>query len=117
MIQKLVYARDIDKIALQICTVNLVMFFNNPNIEANISYQDLLFKNKNNTFFDHENEKFDYIITNPPWGSKFSKKQKDLLRSYYPNLLSTESFSIALYQSIQMLSDKSVLYFFFLIHS
>ncbi|HOC41136.1 MAG TPA: N-6 DNA methylase [Bacteroidales bacterium] len=109
---KLVYARDIDKIALQICTVNLVMFFNNPNIEANISYQDLLFKNKNNTFFDHENEKFDYIITNPPWGSKFSKKQKDLLRSYYPNLLSTESFSIALYQSIQMLSDKSVLYFF-----
>ncbi|HBG36398.1 MAG TPA: restriction endonuclease, partial [Treponema sp.] len=109
---KHIFARDIDPIALQICTTNLVMFFNNPNMTANISKQDLLFNKENTLFFNSEGEKFDYIITNPPWGSKFSKQQKDLLVALYPEISTTEAFSIALYQAIKMLANEGKLYFF-----
>jgi len=101
----LIYARDIDSIALQICEVNLVMFFNDPNITTNICHQDLLFDESNK-------EKFDYIVTNPPWGSKFSEQQKELLVSLYPEISTTESFGVALYKALKMLSEEGELYFF-----
>jgi 16S rRNA G966 N2-methylase RsmD len=107
-----VYARDIDAIALQICTVNLVLFFNDPNMTANISYHDFLFGEDNGLFSELYKEKYDYIVTNPPWGSKFSKKQKDLLVSLYPEISTTEAFGIALYKASKMISEEGELYFF-----
>jgi 16S rRNA G966 N2-methylase RsmD len=107
-----VYARDIDSIALQICTVNLVLFFNDSNMGANISYQNFLFGEDNSLFSELNNEKFDYIITNPPWGSKYSKQQKDLLVSLYPEISTTEAFSVALYKASKMISEEGELYFF-----
>lgn len=112
----LVYARDIDSIALQICTVNLVLFFNDPNMAANIGYHDFLFGEDNGLFSESYKEKFDCIVTNPPWGSKFSKKQKDLLVSLYPEISTTEAFGVALYKASEMLSEEGEL-FFFLPHS
>lgn len=109
---RFVYARDIDSIALQICKVNLVMFFNDPNMTANISYQDFLFGEDNNLFSGSNNEKFDCIVTNPPWGSKFSKQQKDLLIYQYPAISTIEAFSIALYRATKMISEKGSIYFF-----
>lgn len=108
----LVYARDIDSIALHICTVNLVLFFNDPNMGANISYQDFLFGEDSSLFSESNNEKFDCIITNPPWGSKFSKQQKDLLVSLYPEISTTEAFGVALYKASKMISENGDLYFF-----
>lgn len=108
----LIYARDIDSIALQICTVNLVLFFNDPNMAANISYYDFLFDEDNGLFSESYKEKYDYIITNPPWGSKFSKKQKDLLVYQYPEISTTEAFGVALYKASKMISEEGELYFF-----
>lgn len=109
---RLVFARDIDSIALQICTVNLVLFFNNPNMTANISYQDFLFSENDAFFSEPKKEIFDCIVTNPPWGSKFTKQQKDLLVSLYPEISTTEAFSVALYKASKMISEEGELYFF-----
>jgi type I restriction-modification system DNA methylase subunit len=101
----LIYATDIDLIALQICEVNLVLFFSNPNITPNVHYQDFIFQHS-------EGMKYDYVVTNPPWGSKFSQNKKDSLLALYPKISTTESFSIALYNAINMLSNTGKLYFF-----
>lgn len=108
----LVFARDIDPIALQICTVNLVLFFDDPNMTANISLQDFLFCEDDSLFSNSIKDKFDCIITNPPWGSKFTKQQKDSLVSMYPEISTTEAFSVALYKATKMMSDEGELYFF-----
>lgn len=108
----LVYARDIDSVALQICTVNLVMFFNDPNMNANVCYQDIIFNDENSLFIDSKDEKFDYVVTNPPWGSKYSKLQKDWLLSAYPELSTSEAFSVSLFRAIQMISAEGRIYFF-----
>jgi len=104
-----IFARDIDDIALKICFVNLVLFFNDKNIFCNISKQDISKIKNDDLFFNDENKLFDFIITNPPWGSKFSKQQKYSLLSLYPELETTEIFSISLYNSIKMLKKDGEL--------
>ena len=106
-----IYAFDIDEIALLICHINLVLFFNNANITPHIEKHDLLFSNEID-LFNQNNEKYDFIITNPPWGSKLSKEQKTFLLHKYPFLNTTEVFSIALYNSILKLSKNGKLNFF-----
>ena len=54
----------------------------------------------------------DIIVTNPPWGSKFSSEQKNFLLQTYPSLNTTEVFSIALFNAVKMLNDKGQLNFF-----
>lgn len=103
----LIFASDTDKLALKICFVNLALFFDNPNIECNIFYNDIFEKKLN-----LEVKRFDYIITNPPWGYKFSINQKKYLLENYNELKSTESFSIALYNSVNLLQEKGKLLFF-----
>ncbi|MDR1099421.1 MAG: N-6 DNA methylase, partial [Treponema sp.] len=107
-----IFARDIDGTALKICLVNLALFFNNKNIEANISKQDIAANNSGYLFSAANHEQFDYIITNPPWGSKFSKKEKDTFLSSYPELETSEIFSISLYNSLKMLKKDGQLFFF-----
>jgi hypothetical protein len=79
---------------------------------ANITKQDIT----NNYLTDNIDEQFDFIITNPPWGSKFSKKEKDNFIALYPELETTEIFSISLYNSVKKLKQDGKL-FFFLPHS
>jgi hypothetical protein len=63
-------------------------------------------------FSQSNDEKFDFIITNPPWGSKYSKQEKYSLLKLYPELETTEVFSIALYNSLEHLKPGGELYFF-----
>ena len=107
-----IFARDIDEIALKICFINLVLFFNNNNIVPNISKQDITLNGDNSLFFQPNNDKFDYIVTNPPWGSKFTAQQKEYLCRLYPNLATSETFSISLYNALKMLKDSGEFYFF-----
>lgn len=116
-----IYAFDIDEIALLICHVNLILFFNNAFITPHIEKSDLIFCNANTSskitssktvLYSNTNETFDFIVTNPPWGSKLSKEQKDILLKQYPDLSTTEVCSIALYNAIQKLSKRGTLYFF-----
>ncbi|MBD5410783.1 MAG: N-6 DNA methylase [Treponema sp.] len=104
-----IYASDIDSIALKICHVNLTLFFNNPNIECHFFFNSIL-ESKNDLL--KTSEHFDCIITNPPWGIKFNIQEKQILKQTFPQLKTTESFSIALHNSLDMLSKNSKLYFF-----
>lgn len=105
-----IYAFDIDETALLICYINLVLFFKNPFISPHIEKRDLIFFNNNS--LKQDDVQYDFIITNPPWGSKLDKEQKDFLLSNYSMLDTTEVFSIALYNSVQKLSKNGNLYFF-----
>ena len=106
-----IYAFDIDETALLICHINLILFFNNANISPHIEKHDLIFSDKMD-LFSRDNVKYDFIVTNPPWGSKLSKTEKDSLLSNYPLLETTEVFSIALYNSLEQLSANGRLNFF-----
>ncbi len=60
----LLYGFDIDPIAVMITKFNLIAKFPDIEFTPNIICAD---------FFDIEHEKYDYIITNPPWGAFKSK--------------------------------------------
>ncbi|GHV84394.1 N-6 DNA methylase [Spirochaetia bacterium] len=111
-----IFARDIDEIALKICFINLVLFFDNKNILPNIIKQDITLVEPDNLLFtsieQKQKEEFDVIVTNPPWGSKWTKSQKEYLLKLYPEIETNEIFSIALYNAISMLKNKGELYFF-----
>ncbi|MCL2293407.1 MAG: N-6 DNA methylase [Spirochaetes bacterium] len=128
-----IYARDIDEIALKICFVNLVLFFGDKDISLNISRQDITLPDlsKGEPLFADVREtckarakrtpaagntagckQFDYIVTNPPWGSKFSAQQKKKFCNLYPELGTAEIFSISLYNAVKMLKENGALYFF-----
>lgn len=107
-----VYAYDIDPLAVNICKVNFALFFNDTDYQSEILVRDITVRNSENLFTESTSPKYDYIITNPPWGSKFSKSQKGQLLHDYSELSTTEIFSISLYTSIDLLSDNGKLYYF-----
>ena len=102
----LIYASDIDKIALRICETNLVLYFNEPNIESTVFCYNFLQKNL------LYKQKFDFIITNPPWGAKFTSSEKEQVKRDFQFLNTTESFAISLYNATNLLSDTGSLCFF-----
>jgi type I restriction-modification system DNA methylase subunit len=113
-----VFARDIDELALKICFINLSLFFNTKNLDANIQKYDIAFDHPADLFLqdkskkNEQSEKFDFIITNPPWGGKYTKQEKHSLLKLYPELKTSEIFSIALYNSLKHLKPDGELYFF-----
>jgi type I restriction-modification system DNA methylase subunit len=111
-----IFVHDIDEIALKICFINLSLFFHDKNIAVNIAKQDITVDNTDNLFSNSENERFDYIITNPPWGSKFSKREKEIFITSYPELETSEIFSISLYNSLKMLKKMESCFSFFRTH-
>lgn len=108
----LVWASDIDDIALLICRINLILFFESADIHPHIEKNDLIFDREDELFAQAAKEKFDLIITNPPWGSKITRGQKDFLLSHYPMLNTTEVFSIALFNAVHRLNEQGLLFFF-----
>jgi type I restriction-modification system DNA methylase subunit len=110
--QEKVHARDIDELALKICAINLALFFNNKNLPCHIVKEDLVFNGQSDLFSAPMHKTFEYIVTNPPWGSKLGNTQKKFLLHHYPHLESTEVFSIALYNACKMLAVNGNLYFF-----
>lgn len=101
----LIFASDIDKTALKICEVNLAMYFQNPDIKATLFERSILEPLKSSS-------QFDLIITNPPWGAKYSIATKKKLEKQYKELATAESFSISLYNASKMLTAEGQLYFF-----
>jgi tRNA1(Val) A37 N6-methylase TrmN6 len=111
-----IFARDMDETALCICYINFALFFNDNNTPVNMLRRDITANTADPLFSDARDEQFDCIVTNPPWGSKFSKKEKDSFIASYPELGTAEIFSISLYNSLKMLKKDGEL-FFFLPHS
>jgi len=97
--------RDIDITALRIAKVNFVLFFNSTAKLVKTKVCDIL------NPIEKIDKKFDFVITNPPYGAKFSSERKKQLIRNFPELSSSESFSIALLQSLKMLKKSGKLYF------
>jgi tRNA1(Val) A37 N6-methylase TrmN6 len=108
---KKIHAYDTDDIALKICRINLHVHFNDPDICPNIINKDIILDNHKD--LNHETDKeFDFIVTNPPWGARLKNSDKKKLLELYPELNTTETFSIALKNSIELLKNSGSLVFF-----
>lgn len=103
-----IWAFDIDETALFICRINLMLFFGDPNIASHIQRRDWIFGESE----QNEHESFDVIVTNPPWGSRFSTAEKKTLHSRYPTLNTSEACSISLFNALRRLHSNGKLHFF-----
>lgn len=97
--------RDIDITALRIAKVNFVLFFNSTQSLVKTQVLDILKP------IEKLDRKYDFVITNPPYGAKFTAERKSELINEFPELVSSESFSIALFQSLKTLKKTGKLFF------
>lgn len=100
------YGTDNDYIAVFICKINLLLKFHNDVFEPQIYYcdflQDGLFKENIPVL----NKRFDYIITNPPWGALCNEN------NIY-EIDSRESFSYFFVKSFSLLQQNGHIRFLF----
>jgi hypothetical protein len=60
----------------------------------------------------HHKDGFDIVIGNPPYGVKYSNKEKIFLRSNYPETqFKIDSYSIFILKSIQLLKSKGICFY------
>lgn len=98
-----IYGIDFDEIAVMICKINLIVKYKHEDFEPNIFRYDFI----RETPRELSNIKFDYIITNPPWGSNLD----DIDKKRYLEITSGESFSYVLYNAINMCAEKGKVLF------
>jgi type I restriction-modification system DNA methylase subunit len=113
---KRITIRDVDTLALKIAMVNFILFFDRIDVLVNTEIKDIIFDDNEKPLIDLFNsedltEKFDFVITNPPYGVSFSIEQKKHLQSKYVVLKSTESFSITLLNCLKKVNKKGKMYF------
>jgi len=101
-----IYGFDIDENAVDIAKTNLIIKFSNIEFKPNIYCIDFL-KLNNNLLLDKRfaNIKFDYIITNPPWGTKNSS----IYANQFAQIVSKENFSYFIVKSFDFLQDQGKL--------
>ncbi|MCM1340046.1 MAG: N-6 DNA methylase [Muribaculaceae bacterium] len=103
-----IYANDIDEISSQITKINLALYF------GDYDYQKLCAHVFCSDFLELEPTVcYDYIIGNPPWGYKFSKKKQCYLKSCFDTAKgkNIESFDVVIEQSLRLLNRGGVLSF------
>lgn len=94
-----IYGFDNDPIAVFICKINLLLKYYDSEFVPNIKHLDFLSSNINN--------KFDYIISNPPWGSYLNKDYNII------EINSKESFSYFFVKSFNLLKKNGIINFLF----
>lgn len=80
-----IFGFDNDEIAVFICKINLLLKYQTDVFTPQIYC--LNFIDNKNDFLSRLNLKFDYIITNPPWGASCDNLE------FIPEIISKESFS------------------------
>ncbi len=95
--------RDIDALSLRIAKVNFALFFSRTDISVHTECVDAL-------EWADEN-RYDYIITNPPWGADRNPEIQAALMKNNPEWKSLDSFAVILSQAIKRLSTKGKLVF------
>ncbi len=111
---KYIYGFDIDPIAVFITKLNLIIRYKNFNFVPNIYLQNGLLNSDNLSSFYQSIDKlsdFDFIMTNPPWGSHFNNSTLYELKNIYSEVKSLESFSYFLIKSIKLLKRDGILSF------
>ena len=132
---KCLYGIDNDPIAVRIARLNLMMRFPDRVFEPKIFHADTLLqetsRKENNqsttrklvpkgtlayASCSEENDHvpfgfFDLVVTNPPWGSHWTKQEKIALVKNFPQILSGESFSYFLVQATKFAKKGGVISF------
>ncbi len=98
-----IWGYDLDKLAVHIARVNLLLAFPNSNFFPNIYCQ--------NTLYVEASNKFDIVVTNPPWGFHFSQEDISELTLLYPSIASKEAFSYFLAKGVELLKPDGKLSF------
>lgn len=94
---------DIDKTAVRLAKINLLLKFPKHRFKPNIHCVNSLLEDTiDNTYFD-------LVITNPPWGAHFSTEEEVLLRKKYKQINSNEAFSYFLEAGIKYLKNGATL--------
>ena len=99
------YGFDIDPIACLLAKINIYI------LDKNMDYEKINVYNKD--FLTHDFDfKFDLVIGNPPWGKKYTVKDKEELKSKYNIEFSKlDSFSQFILRSFDLLNNKGILSF------
>ena len=98
-----IFGFDNDEIAVFICKINLLLKYKNEVFIPQIYC--LNFIDKKNEFLSQFNLKFDYIITNPPWGANCDNLE------FFPEIVSKESFSYFFVNSYKYLKKNGQIIF------
>ncbi len=105
LIKNHLFAADIDPLSICLARVNLTLTarLNNPAV----LYQNL---RVTDSLFDFENDSFDVILSNPPWGSAYDEGYKQRIRERFANSgpVHIESFAVFLLKAIQMVAQGGI---------
>ena len=96
---------DIDKSAVRLAKINLFLKFPKHRFKPNIYHKNPLLEESKGI------PNFDLVITNPPWGSHFSKDEVLFLKKKYKDIKSNEAFSYFLGAGIGFLKEGGKLSF------
>lgn len=101
------YGVDKDETAVMIAKINMLLKFSDKEFEPHVYCEDFL---EGNTFLGHSEvfeKKFDYIATNPPWGSKVNP-------NFVPEeITSKEAFSCFFVKAYELLKRNGIIRFLF----
>lgn len=100
------YGIDSDSTAVRICRINLIKRFSGMIFEPQVYCANSLLDFGTKTLFTelHPNlpiGHFDVVMTNPPWGGHWNRKEKLELSKRFPQIGSGESFSFFLVQAMK----------------
>lgn len=98
-----VYGYDVDEVALKISRRRLEAFSGGS--ESNIEKRDFL------SLVGHAGKKYDVIFTNPPWGKKLPKSEKDSLAAYLAAGNSKDTSAIFFFACLNIINQAGYLGF------
>lgn len=102
------YGQDIDYTNITLTRLNMFLLY--PDTSYNSLCEHFIC---DNTLLNSFNLKFDFIIGNPPWGSKFDEKEIFMYQKLYStaNQTNVESFNLFVEKALTMLKDNGYLSF------
>lgn len=103
-----IFGKDIDPISVQIARINLVLRYRVTEFKhlyQNIRVEDYL--------LDEDQQNYDCILGNPPWGYEFTAGEAEQLKQMFPVVSgkNVESYDVFLQQSIRRISRKGKIAF------
>jgi len=110
LIKNFIHGYDIDPIAVKIARFNLMKISGCDPEDINIEHLDFLDR-KNNPEPGHR-QKFDLIIGNPPWCSKFSIEEKEKFKGQYASInTGINTFTLFIERSFDFISPGGIISF------
>lgn len=99
------YGFDIDKLAVRIARLNLLMICREKQFKPNVEHADTLTEVASGNLFCNTNAlkgSFELIATNPPWGGKLRELDSSSYKKTYPTITSGETFSMFLVKALEL---------------